>query len=69
MSRSVRKIKIFGHGGGSEKQDKRIANRKLRRAVHAGDYDARIRDVSNVWDFNKDGKSYWRGATSEDMRK
>jgi hypothetical protein len=44
----------------SEKSDKRIANRKLRRRVIEairGDREPPvIREVSNVWLFGKDGK-------------
>ena len=71
MSRSRKKTPIHGiTGADSEKQDKRIANRKLRRIVKAAlkdgeeDVDLNIRDVSNVWDFSKDGKR-WCG-TDED---
>ena len=69
MSRSRKKTKIFGHGSGSDKYDKRQANRKLRRIVRAGDEDATIRDVSDPWGWSKDGKHYWEKATEKDMRK
>ncbi|MBY0359140.1 MAG: hypothetical protein K2W82_14145 [Candidatus Obscuribacterales bacterium] len=70
MSRSYRHTPIRGNGGDSEKQDKRIYNRRLRRAVRTAlvaavrgdDCDSLIlplvRDVSNPWDMSKDGKSY-----------
>lgn len=49
-----------------EKKDKRRANRRLRRMVRAGDYDAVLRDVSDVWDFRKDGKVDWTGTEYEE---
>lgn len=55
--------------GPSEKRDKRTANRALRARVRAWlvcdepDYQPApppaLRQVSNVWSMNKDGKSYW----------
>lgn len=59
MSRSRRKTPVFGFTTAtSEKQDKRLANRRLRRVVHQGKLYVRLRDVSNVWSFDKDGKKY-----------
>ena len=75
MSRSKRKTPIFGMTTAeSEKQDKRKANRLLRRLSRAmlGQGEELlpvIREVSSVWAFDKDGKRYRRGAQSEDMRK
>lgn len=70
MSRSYRKTKIFGIASwGSDKFGKRKANRALRRHVHQGEYHLILRDVSNPWNWSKDGKRYWRGATDADMRK
>jgi len=63
-------------GGGitkarSEKRDKRIANRKLRREQENGLIRAqeddnldglmlpKLREVSDVWGMEKDGKIYW----------
>ena len=70
MSRSYRKTKIFGNSGNvSEKQDKRIANRCLRSRVRCGELNLTLREVSNPWDFAKDGKNYWANATEKDMRK
>lgn len=69
MSRSRKKTKIFGNAGRSDKTDKRMANRKLRRLVNSGKYELNIRDVSNVWNFSKDGKHYYDNAGEEDMRK
>ena len=63
MSRSRRKTPICGiTTAESEKQDKRIANRRLRRRVRSalrGDPDAPLpllREVSNPWLMDKDGK-------------
>lgn len=67
MSRSFRHTPCYGHGGGSEKQDKRIYNRSLRARVRQmlivePDFDGvvlpEVRDVSNPWSMAKDGKSY-----------
>ncbi len=67
MSRSYRHSPIHGHGGGSEKQDKRIYNRRhragVRQRLHScADFEALvlpiIREDSNLWDMSKDGKSY-----------
>ncbi|MCW3806128.1 hypothetical protein [Plebeiibacterium marinum] len=75
MSRSFQKSKIFGITiAKSEKEDKRIANKKLRRLVRqkikGKDFDlVTIRDVSNRWSFDKEGKQYWALASKKDMRK
>jgi hypothetical protein len=75
MSRSRRHTPIFGiTTGDSEKQDKRQANRLLRRQVRLA-MEARkevlphLREVSNVWCFAKDGKSWWANPTARHMRK
>lgn len=62
MSRSKRKTSIMGFTTArSEKEDKRINNRKLRKRIKvAMREDAEIfpldREVSNVWTMAKDGK-------------
>jgi len=60
MSRSYRKNPICGTCNGSDKQDKRLANRKLRRIQNICLTLHRelptLRQVSNVWDMQKDGK-------------
>jgi len=71
MSRSRKKTPIFGiTTASSEKRDKRLANRKLRRLTTTElrcsllDEDLilpEIRDVSNVYNFDKDGKGYRPG--------
>jgi hypothetical protein len=75
MSRSVKKTPKKGvTGAKSEKDDKREANRKLRRTnkvkLKAGDAEAKsIREVSNVWSFGKDGKRFLSNTSSKDLRK
>ncbi len=67
MSRSRKKHPIAGiTTADSEKQDKRLANRRLRRRVSqtlASDCDAEIlptlRDVSSPWAMAKDGKVWY----------
>jgi len=67
MSRSRRKTPIGGiTTARSEKHDKRLASRKVRRHVHvalATDSDRdvlpHLREISNVWTMAKDGKRYF----------
>ncbi|MDY4280900.1 MAG: hypothetical protein SOX56_07525 [[Pasteurella] mairii] len=65
MSRSYKKTPICGiTSAESEKQDKRIANRRFRRnarqLVKIGkEPPFNIRVVSNVYSFDKDGKQYF----------
>lgn len=64
MSRSRRKSPITGVTTAvTEKGNKRDANRKLRRLnrakIHKNDFDLfQLREISNVWAFDKDGKHY-----------
>ena len=67
MSRSRRKTPIVGNTTArSEKQDKRLANRRLRRKVkevlqvepEAVELIPDINEVSSTWGFDKDGKHY-----------
>jgi len=65
MARSHRHTPIFGCASlASEKEDLRAANRTFRRkakqAVHCGDYESyrRLREISDVWDFAKDGRGW-----------
>jgi hypothetical protein len=66
MTRSRRKTPITGITTcRSEKSDKQIANRRMRHkarlAIHHGlDHMPLLREVSNIWNFGKDGKT-WRG--------
>ncbi len=79
MSRSRRKTPIVGHTTAeTEKTDKRLANRRYRRRVRqtldgvdpAADVLIPHRnEVSNVWQFDKDGKQYLDSPEPKDMRK
>jgi hypothetical protein len=75
MARSHRHTPIFGiTTSESEKKDKRIANRRLRRAVQrsilrGAEVMPLLREVSDVWGFDKDGKHYYSAASRKDMRK
>lgn len=75
MSRSEKKTKIRGiTGAKSEKENKQDANRKYRRIVkqkvksNKSDL-PEIKEVSNVWSFDKDGKRYDSEMTEKDLRK
>ena len=63
MSRSKRKTPMSTFAD-SQKEDKRIANRifrhKTKQAIHHG-YEPphRLREVSDVYGFAGDGKTYW----------
>jgi len=55
----------------SEKRDKQLANRRLRAALRSAvalgaDVLPEMRDVSDPWTFDKDGKT-WRGATFPEL--
>lgn len=73
MSRSVGHTPIGGHCKcRSEKDEKRAANRKLRRIVRMSvrsglDPLPVIREVSNVWTWGKDGKTLWGGQGFDDL--
>lgn len=71
MSRSRKNLPIFGHGGASsEKHDKRLANRAVRRNNKTPTEDSipvDKREVSDVWTMNKDGKYYW--AKPKDVKR
>jgi hypothetical protein len=75
MARSRRRTPIFGiTTSDSEKRDKRLANRRLRRKVRLsiarGDEALPVlREVSDVWGFDKDGKRFWAEAGERDLRK
>jgi len=68
MSRSRKKTPVGGVCCDlSEKQNKRDANRALRRRVHAMDLTGDrpiplLREVSDVWCMIKDGRCYWGDA-------
>ena len=65
MSRSRRKTPISGNTPArSDKEDKRLANKKFRQAerqaiYHEKDPPENPKEVADCWDFNKDGKSYF----------
>lgn len=65
MSRSSRQTSKIGNScAESEKQDKRKANRNYRRKVRISiskgeEFQPMVREVSDVWKFGKDGKTYW----------
>ena len=71
MSRSKRKTPVFGiTTTRTEKQDKRLANRKLRRKTRVDPENApALREVSDVWGFAKDGKIYMPTFKPRMMRK
>jgi len=75
MSRSKKKTKITGiTTAKSEKTDKQEANRKLRRkakeAIPQGKEELpKLKEISNVWSFSKDGKNYNKEMSKKDMRK
>lgn len=75
MSNSRKKIKIRAITTAvSEKENKRDANRKLRRIVKQKVKLMRedlplLREVSNVWGFDKDGKIYDPSMTEKELRK
>ena len=63
MSRSRRKTPMFGVLRlDSEKQDKRLANRRLRRiarqSVSRGKESPLLREVSDIHDFARDGRRW-----------
>lgn len=75
MSRSLKKTPISGiTTAESEKEDKRLANRRHRRVtkieVNKGDeVISKLKEVSNVWSFEKDGKRYLTNTSKRDLRK
>ena len=75
MARSKKNTKIQGiTTAKSEKKNNQDANRKLRRIVkqkvNSGKTDLpELREVSNVWSFDKDGKRYNPKMTEKDLRK
>ena len=76
MSRSRRKTKIFGYTSFkySEKEDKRDANRKFRRITRQlvkgrKEVLPKLRELSDVWAFAKDGKRYMNNVEKKYLRK
>ena len=75
MSRSKKKNPVKGiTSADSEKDDKRNANRKFRRKIKqevnkGEELLPEVREVSNVWSFDKDGKLYDKDLPEKDLRK
>jgi hypothetical protein len=75
MSRSLKKTPKKGiTAAETEKDNKRKANRKLRRLmksqVKKGNSEpVNIKEISNVWSFDKDGKQFLKRPTEKDLRK
>ncbi|ADY28788.1 hypothetical protein IZU89_04905 [Cellulophaga lytica] len=75
MSKSEKKTKIRGiTTAKSEKENKQDANRKYRRIVKqkvkSNESELpKVREISNVWSFDKDGKKYDSEMTDKDLRK
>jgi len=75
MSRSRKKTKIHGiTTAESEKKDKQIANRKYRRIVKQkvkcdSEDLPNLREVSDIWLFEKDGKKYNKNIAVKLLRK
>jgi hypothetical protein len=75
MARSRKKTPITGiTTTDTEKNDKRLANRKLRVAVRtalAGDGEImpELREISDVWSFGKDGKRWVGDVDPRNLRK
>jgi len=75
MSRSLKKTPKNGiTTAETEKDNKRKANRKLRRVakiqVKKGENEiASKREISNVWSFDKDGKQFLKKPIKKDLRK
>jgi hypothetical protein len=75
MSRSKKKTpKTEMTTADSEKEDKRKANRKFRRKtkvqIQKGDTElAVMKELSNVWSFDKDGKQFLKNPPAKELRK
>jgi hypothetical protein len=75
MSRSKKKTPRTGITlAESEKDNKRKANRKFRRRtkiqVQKGETElVEMKEISNVWSFDKDGKQYLKNPLAKEWRK
>lgn len=75
MSRSRRKNTIRGNtSAASEKQSKLKANRKLRRLTKETLKKRKevlplLREISDTWNFEKDGKKYVSNLPEKELRK
>ena len=77
MAKSMRTTPRMGVGGGSDRKDKRMANRKLRRKVHQRLCGVRelsmaeaplplLREISSVERMTKGGKTFLGNIKSEE---
>ena len=75
MSRSIKKTPKLGiTKAETEKDDKRKANRRFRHVIKmqvkkGDDQFTELKEMSNVWSFNKDGKQFLKNPTKKDLRK
>lgn len=75
MSRSYRKTKIIGNTTATtEKSDKRDANRKYRRIIKTEiqlgkEILRHTKEISSLWWFEKDGKTYRPDLCPKYLRK
>lgn len=75
MSRSRRKTRIRGNTtAASEKKSKLKANRKLRRLTRETLKKRKeglplLREISDIWNFDKDGKKYDPEFPEKELRK
>ena len=75
MSRSRKKTPITGiTTSKTEKSNKRKANRIFRRTtkiqMRKGDEELLLmKEVANVWSFDKDGKQFLQNPNAKDLRK
>lgn len=75
MTRSYRHSKVIGTAKcRSERWDKKIWHSKFRAKIHTllasgKEADVDIKEVSDPWSMNKDGKNYWPDITAKYMRK
>jgi len=70
MSRSYRKTPIVGIAGGSEKEDKRMANQKFRKkskqSIIKENIDKlpyKMEEIQDIWSMSKDGKIYLKPSS------
>ena len=75
MSRSKIKTPILGYTcAESDKRGKQFANRAFRRTtkmqvLKGKEVIAIVREISNIWDFPKDGKGYRHNLDKKYLRK
>lgn len=76
MSRSRKKTPITTNAvvRKSQRKDKKLCNRRFRAVTrnsmhHEEDPPYRLREVQDEWNFDGDGKGYWRNCPEEEFRK